>query len=64
MSNYSLWQKQFQTPTTKVTFASDDLKYLKESIIHLWDIGLQYIAANVVFEDVWKEGDVEVYKMS
>lgn len=35
--NISLWMKQFEA-STKVTFASEDLKYLKESIIHLWNL--------------------------
>lgn len=45
------------SPSTKVTFASDDLKYLKESIVHLWNIGITEVAANVVFENVWKDKD-------
>ena len=57
-----LWQQQFPGMSTKVTFASDDLKYLKDSIIHLWNIGLDRIPANVVFEDVWKEGDDIIYE--
>lgn len=57
IENVRLWMKQFPHATTKVTFASDDIKYLKESIIHLWDLGLKHIPANVVFEDVWKDGD-------
>jgi len=59
--NIPLWKEQFGASMTKVTFASDDLVYLKESIVHLWDMGIQYIAANVVFEDVWKDGDKETY---
>ena len=57
-----LWQTQFPNSTTKVTFSSDDLKYLKDSIVHLWDIGLDIIPANVVFEDVWKPGDEALYE--
>lgn len=62
IENVKLWQRQFPNAVTKVTFASDDLKYLKESILHLWDLGLRIIPANVVFEDVWKPGDTEVYR--
>lgn len=61
-ANIPLWQEQFPNALTKVTFASDDLPYLKESIIHLWDMGLKVIPANVVFEDVWKDGDAQVYE--
>ena len=57
LESVRLWQQQYPGASTKVTFSSDDLKYLKDSIIHLWNIGLDRIPANVVFEDVWKEGD-------
>lgn len=59
--NIPLWLKQFPG-NTKVTFSSDDLPLLKESIIHLWNMGIEEIAANVVFEDVWKEGDDKVFE--
>ncbi len=62
VKNIPLWQKQFPNSSTKVTFASADLKYLKESIIHLWNLGLKLIPANVVFEDVWQEGDDLLYE--
>lgn len=51
-----LWLSQ-STGDTKVTFASEDLCMLKESIIHLWNEGITRVAANVVFENVWKDGD-------
>lgn len=62
IKNIPLWQKQFPGNYTKVTFASEDLKYLKESIIHLWSLGLKIIPANVVFEDVWADGDEIVFE--
>ena len=57
VKNIELWQSQFPGASTKVTIGHDDLPYVKESIIHLWNLGLREIPANVVFEDVWKEGD-------
>lgn len=57
IKNVPLWLSQFPNATTKVTFASADLKYLKDSIVHLWDNGLRLVPANVVFEDVWSDGD-------
>ena len=62
VKNIPLWINQFPGSTTKVTFASDDIKYLKDSIIHLWNMGLKIIPANVVFEDVWKNGDDEIFE--
>ena len=62
IENVKLWMRQFPGASTKVTFASDDLKYLKESVIHLWNLGLKGIPANVVFEDVWKDGDELIFE--
>lgn len=59
--NIKLWQKQFPDATTKVTIGHDDLPYIKESIIHLWNLGLKEIPANVVFENVWEEGDDVIF---
>ena len=59
--NVDLWLTQFDG-STKVTFASDDLPLLKESIIQLLNDGIKDISANVVFEDVWKEGDDQVFE--
>ena len=57
--NIDLWLSQFRG-TTKVTFASDDLPYLKDSIISLWNRGITEVSSNVVFEDVWKDGDDQI----
>lgn len=59
--NLDLWKEQFEA-STKVTFASDDLKFLKESIVELWNEGICDIAANVVYEDVWEEGDDKIFE--
>lgn len=57
IKNVPLWLKQFPHSSTKSTFAHDDLQYLKDSIISLWENGIKTVAANIVFEDVWLEGD-------
>ena len=59
--NVKLWLEQFEG-STKVTFSSDDLIYLKDSIIHLWNIGIKTIAANVVYENVWKDKDEIIFE--
>ncbi|MTV47145.1 radical SAM protein, partial [Streptococcus pneumoniae] len=61
IKNIELYKNQFQA-STKVTFASKDLKYLKDSIIHLWELGISDVAANVVFEDVWQDGDEKIFE--
>ncbi|WP_313370535.1 radical SAM peptide maturase, CXXX-repeat target family, partial [Sedimentibacter sp.] len=57
-----LWIKQFPDASTKATFAHDDLIHIKDSVIALWDMGIKTVAANVVFEDVWEDGDAEIYE--
>lgn len=62
MKNVSLWQQQFPGFGTKATFASDDLPYLKDSVISLWENGITTVIANVVFEDVWAENDDIIFE--
>lgn len=59
--NIPLYLKQFYG-TTKVTFAHADLPLLKESIIHLFKMGIREVSANVVFENVWKEQDDVIFE--
>lgn len=56
-----LWLSQMPG-ATKVTFASEDIKLLKDSIISLWEKGIYIVSANVVFEDVWKEDDDKIFE--
>jgi len=55
--NVPLWLKQFPGASTKVTVASEDIPYTCESVLHLFSLGIREVNINVVFEDVWKEGD-------
>jgi uncharacterized protein len=55
--------RQFPHLGTKVTFSHGDLPYLRESIVHLWDIGIKDVPANAVFEDVWEPGDSELFEL-
>lgn len=62
VKNVPMWLDQFPGAATKVTFSSNDLPYLKDSIIHLWNMGLKNIPANVVFENAWKDGDDLIFE--
>ncbi len=62
IKNVSLWLKQFPNAANKATFAHNDLPYLKESVVHLWNLGIKYVMANVVYEDVWQAGDDLIYE--
>jgi uncharacterized protein len=55
--NIPLWLKQFPGASTKATVGHDDLPYVKESVLHLWSLGVKEVNINCVFEDVWREGD-------
>lgn len=62
VKNVPLWQKQFPGFSTKATFSHEDIPYLKDSIISLWSLGINMVMANVVFEDVWHDGDDEIFE--
>lgn len=55
--NIPIWLSQFPNAGTKVTISSADIPYIKESVLHLYSLGIHEVNINVVFEDVWKEGD-------
>ena len=60
--NIPLWLKQFPNAATKVTISSADLPYVKESVLHLYSLGIHEVNINCVFEDVWQEGDDQLFE--
>lgn len=60
VKNIPLWQSQFPGMGTKVTISSPDLPYIKESVLHLFSLGIPEVNINCVFEDVWKECDDKI----
>lgn len=57
VKNIPLWLNQFPVGGTKVTISSADIPYIKESVLHLYNLGIHEVNINCVFENVWKEGD-------
>lgn len=55
--NVPLWLKQFPNASTKATVSSEDIPFVRESVLHLFDLNIKFVNINVVFENVWKEGD-------
>lgn len=55
--NIPLWLSQFPDGATKVTISSADIPYICESVLHLYSLGIKEVNINVVFEDVWDNGD-------
>lgn len=60
--NIPLWLEQFPDAGTKVTISSADIPYIKESVLHLYSLGIHEVNINCVFEDVWKEGDDKLFE--
>ena len=57
VKNIPLWLEQFPTVGTKITVSSEDIPYIKESVMHVYGLGITDVHINCVFEDVFKEGD-------
>mgnify|MGYP002624744279 CR=1 FL=1 len=58
VKNIPLWLEQFgDKSATKVTVSSPDISYIKESVLHLFGLGIHEVDINCVFENVWKDGD-------
>ena len=62
VKNIPLWLEQFPNGGTKVTISSADIPYIKESVLHLYSLGIHEVNINVVFEDVWDEGDDALFE--
>lgn len=57
VKNIPLWVEQFKDCRTKVTISSPDIPYIKESVLHIYDLGIHTVDINCVYENVWNEGD-------
>lgn len=62
VKNIPLWIKQFPYAATKVTISSPDIPYIKESVLHLYALGITDVNINCVFESVWNEGDDKLFE--
>lgn len=56
------WLHDFPNASSKVTVSSSDIPYLAESILHLFDLGMHTVNSNVVYENVWKDGDDKFFE--
>lgn len=62
VKNIPLWLAQFPGGATKVTISSADIPYIKESVLHLYSLGIHEVNINVVFENVWNDGDDKLFE--
>jgi len=60
--NIPLWLEQFPFGGTKVTISSPDIPYIKESVLHLYSLGIHEVNINCVFEEVWNDGDDALFE--
>ena len=60
--NIPLWMEQFPNGGTKVTISSADIPYIKESVLHLYSLGIHEVNINCVFEKVWEEDDDKLFE--
>ncbi|WP_307768670.1 radical SAM peptide maturase, CXXX-repeat target family [uncultured Bacteroides sp.] len=62
VKNIPLYLRQYPDAATKVTISSLDIPYIKESVLHLFDLGLHEVNINCVFENVWRDGDDKLFE--
>lgn len=62
VKNIPLWLEQFPNAATKVTISSTDIPYIKESVLHLYSLGIKEVNINCVFENIWKDGDDKAFE--
>jgi uncharacterized protein len=62
VKNVKHYLEQFHGGHTKATIAHDDVHLVKDSILHLWELGFHSVAMNCISEDVWKDGDDEIFE--
>ena len=60
--NIPLWLEQFPNAATKVTISSADIPYIKDSVLHLYSLGIHEVNINCVFENVWNKDDVKLFE--
>lgn len=59
--NAETWIRNTYNPHSKVTLAPENLKYMKESIIHLWNMGINFISANPIYEHNWTHAQAKLF---
>lgn len=60
VKNVKKWVTQFNDVATKMVISSEDLPFIKDSAIHLLELGIKKLDMNLVVEDVWKPGDDKI----
>lgn len=61
MQWFPYWRKNFSWCGTKATLNHEAIPYVFESIKFLTSSCLEYIYMNTIYENVWQEGDAELF---
>lgn len=62
IKNVKNWISDFNFTSVKATISHEDLSDISDSIIFLFELGVSYVHMNVVYEDVWHEGDPDLFE--
>lgn len=62
IKNIPLWLEQFPDASTKIVISSENIKYLKDSVVYLINTGIKRIDVNPILEGGWKDGDEELFE--
>ena len=62
LPNVQQWISDFKFTSVKSTIAHDDVKYVKDSVLFLYKLGVTNVHMNTVYEDVWTEEDAYLFE--
>ncbi len=62
LPNVQQWISDFQFTSVKSTIAHEDIPYIRDSVLFLYDLGITNVHMNTVYEDVWVEEDTDKYE--
>jgi len=54
------WLEMDNNPGTKLTLSPDNVHYLFDAALNLWNMGIKIIFANCVFEEGWKKKHAKI----
>lgn len=62
LPNVKQWISDFGFTSVKSTIAHDDIKYVKDSVLFLYQLGVTNVHMNTVYEVVWTEDDAKLFE--
>lgn len=57
VANIRRWIEQFPNASTRMVISHEDVAFVKDSLVHLINLGINKIDTNTVVENVWELGD-------